>query len=373
MRQHHLHYKPNRLYLEVITGILTEKRQIYSRTFDTRPCLDATLDDLEIDLFKNEYLPKAVSPEVLKQDKRSIEQQLASLRLYDKHFHCPTNAGILLLGTDPKYYIFGSYIQYVRFSGLNRASKVVKENTFSGNLIRMLKELDSFVKYTIENRRPEFVSALREKTAIDYPYLAVRELLMNAVMHRSYEGSNAPVKFYEYSNRIEIDNPGNLFGKARIENFPHENDYRNPVLAEAMKTLGYVNQFGRGISMVQETLQENGNSPAEFILNDISTFKVVLYTAYANAEENTGNQHRTKHVSGDVSGDVSGESNRINARQDQILALMNQDKYISVSTIARHIGCSARTIYRDIDCLKPKSVIRLWVDCPLVSCSMLLA
>ena len=139
--------------------------------------------------------------------------------------------------------------------------------------------------------------------------------------------------------------------------------------AEAMKTLGYVNQFGRGISMVQETLQENGNSPAEFILNDISTFKVVLYTAYANAEENTGNQPGTKHVSGDV----RGESNRINARQDQILALMNQDKYISVSTIARHIGCSARTIYRDIDCLKPKSVIRLWVDCPLVSCSMLLA
>lgn len=98
--------------------------------------------------------------------------------------------------------------------------------------------------------------------------------------------------------------------------------------------------------MVQETLQENGNSPAEFILNDISTFKVVLYTAYANAEESTGNQYRTKHV--------SGESNRINARQDKILALMNQDKYISVSTIARHIGCSARTIYRDIDCLKSK-------------------
>ena len=44
--------------------ILTEKRRIYSRTFDTRPCLDATLDDLEIDLFKNEYLPKAVSPDM---------------------------------------------------------------------------------------------------------------------------------------------------------------------------------------------------------------------------------------------------------------------------------------------------------------------
>ena len=216
----------------------------------------------------------------------------------------------------------------------------------------MLKELDSFVKYTIENRRPEFVSALREKTAIDYPYLAVRELLMNAVMHRSYEGSNAPVKFYEYSNRIEIDNPGNLFGKARIENFPYENDYRNPVLAEAMKTLGYVNQFGRGISMVQETLQENGNSPAEFILDDISTFKVVLYSAYNDTGKNADPLQDAKHVSGDVSGDVSGKSNTAESRQNRILALMNHDKHISVSAIARHIGISARTIYRDIDCLK---------------------
>ena len=84
---------------------------------------------------------------------------------------------------------------------------------------------------------------------------------MNSVMHRSYEGSNAPTKFYEYSDRIEIDNPGNLYGKARIENFPNENDYRNPVVAEAMKTLGYVNKFGRGINMVQDVLTENGTLP----------------------------------------------------------------------------------------------------------------
>ena len=57
---------------------------------------------------------------------------------------------------------------------------------------------------------------------------------MNAVMHRTYQ-SNAPVKFYEYSDQIEIDNPGNLYGKARPENFPNKNDYRNPVIAEVMK------------------------------------------------------------------------------------------------------------------------------------------
>ena len=53
-----------------------------------------------------------------------------------------------------------------------------------------------------------------------------------------------------------MDNPGNLYGKVSPDNFPNENDYRNPIIAVAMKTLGYVNQFGRGIEAVQEELTE---------------------------------------------------------------------------------------------------------------------
>jgi predicted HTH transcriptional regulator len=81
---------------------------------------------------------------------------------------------------------------------------------------------------------------------------------MNAIMHRDYE-SNAPVKFYQFTDRIEIVNPGGLYGNARPENFPNVNDYRNPVIAEAMKVLGYVNRFNRGIARVKVELKENGN------------------------------------------------------------------------------------------------------------------
>ena len=137
--------------------ILTEKRQFHITTFDTKPCFGATMDDLDMTLFRNEYLTKAVSSETLKQDKREVTQQLASLRLFDRNYNCPTNAGMLLLGYNPQAYIFGAYIQYVRFSGLTKATEVVKENRFSGNLIQMLKELDSFVRYTIEDKRPVFV------------------------------------------------------------------------------------------------------------------------------------------------------------------------------------------------------------------------
>ena len=332
--------------------ILTEKRQFHITTFDTKPCFGATMDDLDMTLFRNEYLTKAVSSETLKQDKREVTQQLASLRLFDRNYNCPTNAGMLLLGYNPQAYIFGAYIQYVRFSGLTKATEVVKENRFSGNLIQMLKELDSFVRYTIEDKRPVFVSALREEERTNYPYVAIRELLMNAVMHRSYEGSNAPVKFYEYADRIEIDNPGNLYGKARIENFPNENDYRNPVLAEAMKTLGYVNKFGRGINMVQDILTKNGDFPADFILDDITTFKVIVRSAVPHRISVSGD------VSGDVSGSVSGDTNDVNKRRNKMMEILKKNKTCSVAMLANMLGVSSRTISRDINRLKAEGKLR---------------
>ena len=216
----------------------------------------------------------------------------------------------------------------------------------------MLRELDSFVKYTIEDKRPVLVSALREEVRINYPHVAIRELLMNSVMHRSYEGSNAPTKLYEYSDRIEIDNPGNLYGKARIENFPNENDYRNPVLAEAMKTLGYVNKFGRGINMVQGILDENGNVPAQFVLDDITIFKVVVHNAEHKGSDVSGN------VSGNVSGGVKAQTAAAKVRRNSIIELIRQNKDYSVSKLAELLDVSSRTISRDIDKLKTEKKLQ---------------
>jgi ATP-dependent DNA helicase RecG len=107
------------------------------------------------------------------------------------------------------------------------------------------------------------VSALEEKLLPDYPEWALRELLMNAVMHRNYD-SNSPIRFYAFIDHIEILNPGGLYGEATPENFPTRNSYRNPVIAEAMKSLGFVNRFGYGVQRAQMLLSQNGNPPAEF-------------------------------------------------------------------------------------------------------------
>ena len=145
----------------------------------------------------------------------------------------------------------------MRFGGKGRESEVKSEYKFVGNLCEVLFRLDTFVDTSIINRRPVPVSTLREKTLMDYPHWATRELLMNAICHRTYE-SNGPIQFYQYNDRIELMNPGGLYGKANAQNFPFVNDYRNPVIAEAMKVLGFVNRFSRGIIRVKEELKGIG-------------------------------------------------------------------------------------------------------------------
>ncbi len=279
--------------------------------------------------------------------------------------------------------ISGVYIQYVKFAGTSRATKVLKENRFKGNLISMLKELEYFIKYSIESKRPEFVSVLREEPRINYPWEAIRELAMNAVMHRAYNGNNSPIKFYEYSDRIEIDNPGNLYGKVNLENFPNETDYRNPNIAEIMLNLGYVNRFGSGVNTVSTLLEENKSNPAEFLLGDYTTFKVVVQNADviengtnvidkkpnvivnvsetgANNDEigtNSGTNESANGTNNDGFGTNSG-TNMDAQRKVAIIELMRRNKRISVTQISKALNIPRRTLFRIIDVLKSENRIK---------------
>ena len=99
-----------------------------------------------------------------------------------------------------------------------------------------------------------------------YPVVALRQLFRNAVLHRTYEASHAPVRVTWYDDRIEIQSPGGPFGQVTVETFgqPGVTDYRNPTLAEALKALGFVERFGIGLEIVRKTLLSNGNPPAYF-------------------------------------------------------------------------------------------------------------
>lgn len=263
--------------------ILTERRSANFPTFDTTPCAEATIDDIDTELIKRTYLPRAINADVLAQDTRNLKEQLAALRLYDLRTDHPTNAAIILFGKRPEYFLLGNYIQFVRFNGRDNATDITNQFEFKGSLAAMLPKLDTFIETSLIQNRPVAVSALKEESAYNYPLWAIRELLMNAVMHRDYK-THTPTKLYQYSDHLEITNAGGLYGNARPENFPNVNDYRNPIVAEALKVMGYVNMFNRGVARVQSLLEQNGNGNAQFVVDRITTFGVNIKDASANDE-----------------------------------------------------------------------------------------
>ena len=101
--------------------------------------------------------------------------------------------------------------------------------------------------------------------------------MRNAVLHRTYEGTSAPVRITWFNDRIEVLNPGGPYGQVTRANFgqPGVTDYRNPYLAEAMKNLGYVQRFGLGIPLARRALADNGNPPLEYQVEDTYVLAVL--------------------------------------------------------------------------------------------------
>ena len=330
--------------------ILTERRLSNVHTFDAMPCLGTNINDLDVSIIRKEFLPKSVTEDILDEDKRDITEQLASLGLYDLCYNCPTNGAIVLFGKNPERYIHGAYIQYVRFKGKDRAGDILNEHKFSGNLCKILPKIDAFVETSISQKRPIPVSVLREETVSKYPYWATRELLMNAIMHRDYEG-NAPIQFYEYDNRIEIQNPGGLYGKVSPDNFPNVSDYRNPFIAEAMKVLGYVNRFSRGVYRVQKELEENGNAQASFDFSLITAFRVVESVSQKYFEEGFGSETPKKHP-------IATQETTQETTQEKILAAIQAKPEITQKELAQSIGITLNGIKYHIKNMTKSGIIK---------------
>ncbi len=258
--------------------ILTERRRTWDGPFDQTPVHGATLDDLDLELFAREYLPSAVTADVLADNGRSIPEQLAALHLASPDA-VPNVAGLLLLGREPTAFVKGAYVQFLRIAGTELADPVADRREFTGPLPVVLRQIDDVARAHIRVATT-IAGASKETQHPDYPIDALQQLLRNAVLHRNYETSNAPAQWYWFDDRIEIHNPGGLFGRVTPDSFgkPGGNDYRNPTLAAALHALGYVQRFGFGVPMARRACADNGNPAPEFDFQPAG-FGVIVRTA----------------------------------------------------------------------------------------------
>ncbi|MBL8297867.1 MAG: putative DNA binding domain-containing protein [Rhodanobacteraceae bacterium] len=251
--------------------ILNEKRRYRDRTFDIRPLTSCPLHELNRHVFENEYLPRAVAPDVLEANGRSFEQRLAALGMIASiDDPTPTVVGMLTLGNTPRTWLPCAYVQFLRIRGTELTDPVVDEQEFDGTIDLTLRRLDDKLRATLANAVDFTSGTTTEIRRSAYPLVALQQIVRNAVMHRNYEGTNAPVRVYWFDDRIEITNPGGPYGMVNRQNFgrPGVSDYRNPNLAAVLKTLGFVQRFGVGIAQARQALVANGNPELEFVVED---------------------------------------------------------------------------------------------------------
>ncbi|UCF91537.1 MAG: putative DNA binding domain-containing protein [Desulfobacterales bacterium] len=257
--------------------ILNEKRRYRDIPFGVQPLPSCTLPALSRILFEQEYLPNAFAPDVVAANERTYEQQLASCRMIAPvDDPTPTILGVLVLGISPRDWIPGAYVQFLRIEGTLLSDPIQDEAFIDGALGQVLRRIDE--KVDSHNRSEiDIRSSHQEVRLTPYPRVALQQLIRNAIMHRTYENTNAPVRVYWFDDRIEIINPGGPFGVVTRENFgsPGITDYRNPNLADAMKVMGFVQRFGIGIQTARAEMKKNGNPGLEFQIEPMTVLATV--------------------------------------------------------------------------------------------------
>ncbi len=245
--------------------------------FDLYPIPTAKLSDLSRVAFEGEYLPQAFADDILQANERSLEERLASCRMIVSPDNTtPTVMGLLAVGKSPQDFLPGAYVQFLRIDGTELADPVIDESEMRGTLVDILRRSEEKLK--AHNRTTvDITSQPTHQITSPYPQAALQQILYNALLHRSYEGTNSPVRVYWFNDRIEINSPGGPYGNVTSENFgaPGITDYRNPNIAEVLKTFGYIQAFGRGIATANRAMEKNGNLPLQFKTNQTAVVCVL--------------------------------------------------------------------------------------------------
>ena len=161
--------------------ILNERRRYRDPHFDSSAVRAATVDDLRVGRFMDEYLPAAVDAETLAANDRTAEERLAAAKMIvSVDEPVPTVAGVLVLGRRPQYFLPGAYVQFLRIAGREWGGEVVDEARCEGPVADLVRRVDD--KLIAHNRTAvEFISAPTETRRSTYPLGALQHLVRNAV------------------------------------------------------------------------------------------------------------------------------------------------------------------------------------------------
>ncbi|MDD9945741.1 MAG: putative DNA binding domain-containing protein, partial [Myxococcales bacterium] len=203
---------------------------------------------------------------------------LTTLNLVTTHQRrkVPTVGGILLFGVDRARHFPDAYIQAGRFAGTDKA-KIADHIEIRSYPVVAIEEAIGFVQKHV--LRAAEIGALRRKDRFTVPPVAVREAVVNAVVHADYAQRGAPIRISIFDDRLEVESPGLLpFGLTVEDLRQGVSKLRNRVVGRVFHELGLIEHWGSGIQRMTAACRDAGQPPP--LLEEIGTrFRVTLSTA----------------------------------------------------------------------------------------------
>ncbi len=260
--------------------ILNERRVAGDTPFDLHPLRRAPVAELDTHFFAEVYLPKAVAPDVLAANNRTREEQLLATKMIDgSGAPVATVTGMLVLGRRPQEFVPCAYVLFLRIDGTGLAHPIVDTAEYSGRADQVYEHvIAKFMAHRTVS--VEILPGLKERRRESVPMVALEQIFANAILHRTYEGTNAPIRIVWFNDRVEIRSPGGPYGVVTVKRFGERGlvDCRNPNLAAALKNLGFVQRFGIGIHLAEDAMAAGGFPPIEWDIGD-TTVGATLWMA----------------------------------------------------------------------------------------------
>lgn len=241
-------------------------RSARGESFDEQPMAD--LDSEAVDF-------RAASESfagVRKLSRRDLE----TLRLVTRHQGrvVPTVGGVLLFGRDRDAQFPDAWVQAGRFGGSDKA-RILDRSEIRTLPITAIDEAIAFVEK--HSFHMADIGRVRRRERSTFPPLAVREAVINAVVHADYAQRGAPIRIAIFDDRLEIENPGLLPFGLTVEDLEHGvSKLRNRVVGRVFNELGLIEQWGSGIQRMIAACRDAGLAPPRF--EEIATrFRVTIY------------------------------------------------------------------------------------------------
>lgn len=255
-----------------------------SLSWETQPVLNTTLEDLNpqlLELYIEQRARRGTSPKRLK-DLPNLLVTLGCAKITPDRQGIevirPTNAGLLLFGDTPQDFIRQAEVVCVLFSDTIGMRRYRDRRVLNGSISELIEKIENFLSANIKVSAQ--TQGFHRVDIPDYPLEALREGVVNALVHRDYNLLGETVRIFFYPDRVEIHSPGRLLSGVNLDALidgQFLSKPRNPIICDLLKEFpgNYMERMGSGIKYMVDTMREMKKPEPEF--KEAGEFVVTFY------------------------------------------------------------------------------------------------